>query len=72
MGEYKMLMMKRDTKKTRPLLALGIGAMALYGAYSTVCSVKEMCCEKAKMLTKAFKKKEKCKKEGLFDDCDEA
>lgn len=61
-----MLMKKRDTKKTRPLLALGIGAMALYGAYSTVCGVKQMCCEKAKMLTKAFKKKEKCKK----DDCD--
>ena len=54
-------MMKKDKKKTRPLLALGIGAMALYGAYSTVCGVKQMCCEKAKMLTKAFKKKEKCK-----------
>lgn len=67
-----MLMMKRDKKKTRPILALSIGAMALYGAYSTVCAVKEMCTEKAKMLTKAFKKKEKCKKEGLFDDCDEA
>ena len=61
-----MLMMKQGKKKTRPLLALGIGAMALYGAYSAVCSVKEMCCEKAKMLTKAFKKKEKC------EDCSEA
>lgn len=67
-----MLMMKQGKKKTRPLLALGIGAMALYGAYSTVCSVKQMCSEKAKMLTKAFKKKEKCKKNGLFEDCDEA
>ena len=67
-----MLTKKQGKKKARPLLALGIGAMALYGAYSTVCSIKEMCCEKAKMLTKAFKKKEKCKKESLFDDCDEA
>ena len=67
-----MLMMKRDTKKTRPLLALGIGAMALYGAYSTVCGVKQMCCEKAKMLTKAFKKKEKCKKDESIFDTEEA
>ena len=67
-----MLMMKSGKKKTRPLLALGIGAMALYGAYSTVCSVKEMCCEKAKMLTKAFKKKEKCKKNTSYEDCEEA
>ena len=67
-----MFMMKQGKKKTRPLLALGIGAMALYGAYSTVCSIKEMCCEKTKMLTKAFKKKEKCKKKCTDDECDEA
>lgn len=67
-----MLMMKQGKKKTRPLLALGIGAMAIYGAYSAVCMIKESCCEKAKMLTKAFKKKEKCKKEHLEDDWEEA
>lgn len=67
-----MLMMKQGKKKTRPLLALGIGAMALYGAYSAVCSVKEMCCEKAKMLTKALKKKEKTKKKCMMDECEEA
>ena len=67
-----MLMMKQGKKKTRPLLALGIGAMAIYGAYSAVYSVKEMCCEKAKMLTKAFKKKEKTNKSVCDDECEEA
>lgn len=66
-----MLMMKQGKKKTRPLLALGIGAMALYGAYSAVHSVKEMCCEKAKMLTKAFKKKEKTDKNTCEIECEE-
>ena len=67
-----MLMMKQGKKKTRPLLALGIGAMAIYGAYSAVCSMRDMCCEKAKMLTKAFKKKEKCKNSCCDEDCEEA
>ena len=67
-----MLMMKQGKKKARPLFALSIGAMAIYGAYSAVCSVKEMCCEKAKMLTKAFKKKEKSNKKCSDDDCEEA
>lgn len=67
-----MLMMKQGKKKTRPLLALSIGAMAIYGAYSAVKCAKDMCCEKAKMLTKAFKKKEKQSKKLFEDDCDEA
>lgn len=56
-----MLMMKQGKKKRRPLLAIAIGGMAIYGAYSMVKCAKDTCCEKAKMLTKAFKKKEKCK-----------
>ena len=61
--------MKNGKKKTRPLLAIGIGAMAVYGAYSAVCSAKNMCCEKAKMLTKVFKKKAKDEKSNSCD-CD--
>lgn len=67
-----MLMMKQGKKKTRPLLAIGIGAMAIYGAYSVVKCAKNTCCEKAKMLTKAFKKKEKCKNSCIEDECEEA
>jgi len=67
-----MLMMKQGKKKTRPLLAIGIGAMAIYGAYSVVKCAKNTCCEKAKMLTKAFKKKEKCKNSCIEDEYDEA
>ena len=62
-----MLMMKSGKKKTRPLLALGIGAMALYGAYSAVRGMKNMCCKKAEMLTKVFKKSNKCSKN---DNCE--
>ena len=65
-----MLTMKQGKKKMRPLLALSIGAMAIYGAYSAVSSIKEACTEKAKMLTKAFKKKEKSQKSSC-DDCSE-
>lgn len=54
------MFMKNDKKKAHPMLAIGIGAMALYGAYSAVSSAKQMCCQKAEMLTKVFKKKEKC------------
>jgi len=67
-----MLMMKQGKKKTRPLLAIGIGAMAIYGAYSVVKCAKNTCCEKAKMLTKAFKKEEKCKNSCIEDEYDEA
>lgn len=67
-----MLMMKQGKKKTRPLLALSIGAMAIYGAYSAVHSIKEACSEKAKMLTKAFKKKDKNNKTQCDDCCEEA
>ena len=54
------MLMKGGKKKMHPWLAIGVGAAAVYGAYSMVCCLKEMCAEKAKMLTKAIKKKEKC------------
>ena len=54
-----------------PILALGIGAMAIYGAYSVVSCTKDMCVEKAKMLTKVMKKKEKHKENcGCTDSCE--
>ena len=55
--------MKNDKKKSHPILAISVGAMALYGAYSAVSCMKQMCCKKAKMLTKVFKKRETCDKE---------
>ena len=62
-----MFMMKNDKKKKRPILVVGIGAMALYGAYSAVKCVKETCTESAKMITKVFKNKKKC--ENSAEDC---
>ena len=56
------MFIKNGKKKARPMLAIGVGAMALYGAYSAVCSVKEMCVEKANMLTNVLKKNKKCEK----------
>ena len=60
------MFMKNEKKKTRSILAIGVGAAAIYGAYSMVKCIKESCCEKAKMLTKVFKKKsceQKCEEE---------
>ena len=61
-------MMKSARKKMRPIVAIGIGAMAVYGAYSVVCSVKECCHEKMKMITKVFKKKENSAQEAAKED----
>ena len=51
--------MKNAKKKNRPLLAIGVGAMALYGAYSAVCCMKNACVQKVEMLTNILKKKDK-------------
>jgi hypothetical protein len=65
------MLMKNGKKKTHPILALGIGAMAVYGAYSVVSCAKDMCAEKAKMLTKVMKKKEKHHENcGCGDSCE--
>lgn len=50
------MFMKNGKKKMHPILAISIGAMAIYGAYSAVSCMKD----KAKMLTNVFKKKKKC------------
>ncbi len=68
------MFMKSGKKKMHPIMAIGVGAMALYGAYSVVHCVKEACMEKGKMITKVFKKKasgEKCSCEcGCNDECE--
>lgn len=69
------MFLKNEKKKQRPLLAIGIGAMALYGAYSAVSCAKEMCVKRMNMLTKVFKSKPKCNKndekcEDLSDECE--
>lgn len=61
------MFMKSDKKKKNPAVAIGVGALALYGAYSMVCCVKNICCEKGKMLTNMFKKKQNC--ENSQPDC---
>lgn len=65
----KNMFMKNEKKKTRPLLAIGVGAMALYGAYSAVACIKKTCCEKAEMLTNVLKKSKKKEKE-CAEECD--
>lgn len=62
-----MFMMKNDKKKKRPMFVIGVGAMALYGAYSAVKCIKETCTESMKMITKVFKNKKKCEK--TAEDC---
>ncbi len=65
------MMMKNGKKKHHTWLLVGVGAAAVYGAYSMVSCLKEMCCTKAKMLTNVLKKKEKeCKAEMEEDDAE--
>lgn len=59
------MLLKNAKKKAHPILAIGFGAMAIFGAYSLVHCAKEKCAEGRKMLTNVFKKKEKC------EECEE-
>ena len=65
------MLIKNGKKKKHPILAVGIGAMAVYGAYSIVSSMKDFCCKKAKMITKVFKNKEKCVESSDYSDGEE-
>ena len=53
--EGVFMFMKSGKRKAHPLFAIGVGAMALYGAYSMVACMKKSCVEKAEMLTNVFK-----------------
>lgn len=63
------MFLKNEKKKSRPLLAIGVGAMAIYGAYSVVRCMKESCCEKLGMLTRVVKKG-KNKEKTPSDECE--
>ena len=56
----KLMFMKNEKRKSRHLLAIGVGAMAIYGAYSAVSCVKKKCKNMTKMLTNVVKRKKKC------------
>ena len=53
------MIFKNEKKSKTPILAVAMISLAVYGAYSMVSNVKESCCEKCKMLTNMFKKKDK-------------
>lgn len=59
---------RTQKKKKHPLLVMGIGAMALFGAYSLVTAACDACREKAKALMNAMKKKKSCCKD--IESCD--
>lgn len=59
--EIYMFFMKSEKKKKHPLLAMAVGGMAMYGAYSAVNSMKCCCMEKMNsMMTMMKSKKKKC------------
>lgn len=63
-------MFARTTKKKKhPFLAIGIGAMAIFGVYSAVTTLCDTCREKMKALMKAMKKK-KCHSSSEMTDED--
>lgn len=62
------MFMKSEKKKGRHLLAIGVGAMAIYGAYSAVSCMKESCRKKMEMITKVVKKNKNKGDEGE-EDC---
>jgi hypothetical protein len=57
---------RTQKKKRHPLLAFGIGAMAIFGTYSLVSAVCDVCREKTKALMQAMKRK---KNTCQSDDC---
>ena len=59
------MFMKNGKKKSHPILAVSVAAMAVFGAYSMMCCVKD----KAKVLTNVFKNK--CKSSSNMDECAE-
>jgi hypothetical protein len=67
LSEEIYMILKNPKKKARPMIAIGVGAMAIYGAYSMVHSAKERCSECCKMITNVFKKKEKCETSAAED-----
>ena len=65
------MMFGNDKKKKNPAFAIALGALAVYGAYSMVSSVKNTCSEKCKKITDMFKKKGNdkcCDEEGAQSD----
>ena len=67
------MFMKNEKKKGRRLLAIGVGARAMYGAYSAVSCMKEACRKKMDMITKVVKKNKNKGDEhedGCVCDCD--
>jgi len=52
-----MFFMKNEKKKRHPMLALGVGALAVYGAYSVVKGAKDACVCKMSKMKNMFKKK---------------
>ena len=50
------MLMKNDRKKSSPWLAAGVGALAVFGAYSAVVGVKNAVCGKVKGMMCSFKK----------------
>ena len=61
------MFMKNEKKKSRHLLAIGVGAMAIYGAYSAVSCMKETCLKRIEMLTKVVKCKKNKDSESVTD-----
>lgn len=71
--KWETKMFSRTTKKKKhPLLAVSVGAMALFGAYSLVTAACDMCREKTKTLMRAMKK-HKCSDSCTCsdDDCED-
>jgi hypothetical protein len=50
------MLMKNDRKKNSPWLAAGVGALAVFGAYSAVMGVKNAVCGKVKDIMGSMKK----------------
>ncbi len=69
--EEMYMFMKNGKKKTHPLMAISIGAMAVYGAYSIVHCMKESCVSKCQIITKVFKNKENKEKKAPKNACDD-
>ena len=71
--ERIFIMFVGNKRKKHPLLAMAVGGLAIFGAYSAVCCAKNgLCTCKDKMTAMMGKKNKKCSPEnaGAMQDCD--
>ena len=63
------MLMKNEKKKKHPLMAIAVGGLAMFGAYSIVSGAKNACKSKVCGMMNAMKKNKGAKQSYDAEDC---